>query len=101
MKNVRQIITPYRDYLCFLTPISYFYRQNHIIMLVSDLGNGIKERRKVLKITQPDLAELANISINTLYKIERGQANPSISVINKIAEILGMELIFQVKKNNE
>lgn len=69
-------------------------------MLVSDLGNGIKERRKVLKITQPDLAELANISINTLYKIERGQANPSISVINKIAEILGMELIFQVKKNN-
>ena len=35
------------------------------------IGKQIKERRKVLQITQSDLAELAGISINTLYKIER------------------------------
>jgi len=67
-------------------------------MLVSDIGKQIKERRDTLGITQPDLAEMADISINTLYKIETGQGNPTVKVLNKIAEILGMELTFTVKK---
>jgi len=67
-------------------------------MLVKDLGEAIKNRRKELNITQPHLAELAQISINTLYKLEKGQGNPSIDVINKLAEVLGMELILHVKK---
>ncbi|MBU6169142.1 MAG: helix-turn-helix domain-containing protein [Bacteroidetes bacterium] len=67
-------------------------------MLVKDFGEAIKNRRKDLEITQPHLAELAQISINTLYKLEKGQGNPSLDVINKLAEVLGMELNFQVKK---
>ncbi len=67
-------------------------------MLVKDFGKAIKNRRKDLEITQPHLAELAQISINTLYKLEKGQGNPSLDVINKLAEVLGMELNFQVKK---
>jgi transcriptional regulator with XRE-family HTH domain len=67
-------------------------------MLVSDIGKQIKERRDTLGITQPDLAEMADISINTLYKIETGQGNPTVKVLNKIAEILGMELTLTVKK---
>ena len=67
-------------------------------MLVKDFGEAIKNRRKELAITQPHLSELAQISINTLYKLEKGQGNPSIDVINKLAEVLGMELILHVKK---
>jgi y4mF family transcriptional regulator len=67
-------------------------------MLAKDLGEAIKNRRKELDITQPHLAELAQISINTLYKLEKGQGNPSLDVINKLAEVLGMELTFHVKK---
>lgn len=67
-------------------------------MLVSEIGHRIKERRSTLGITQPDLAEMAGISVNTLYKIETGQANPTVNVLNKIAEILGMELVMTVKK---
>jgi transcriptional regulator with XRE-family HTH domain len=67
-------------------------------MLVTDLGEAIKKRRKGLGITQPHLSELAEISINTLYKIERGQGNPSWEVVNKIAEVLGMIICVQVKK---
>jgi len=66
-------------------------------MLVKQLGKTIRTRRKELRITQPHLAELANISINTLYKLERGQSNPTIDVLNKIAEVLGMELKLEVK----
>lgn len=67
-------------------------------MLVKELGAQIRDRRKVLGITQPDLSEIAGISTNTLYKIETGQANPSIDIINKILDVLGMELGLDVKK---
>lgn len=69
-------------------------------MLVMDIGKTIKKRRKELGITQPHLAELAEVSTNTLYKLERGQGNPSLNVLNKLAEVLGMELILEVKKKH-
>lgn len=67
-------------------------------MLAKQLGETIRKRRKELSITQPHLAELAEISTNTLYKLERGQGNPSLGVINKLAEVLGLELTIEVKK---
>ncbi len=69
-------------------------------MLVKTIGEAIKKRRKELRITQPHLAELANVSTNTLYKLERGQGNPSLEVLNKLAEVLGMELILEVKNQS-
>ena len=56
-------------------------------MLVETLGEIIRNRRKELSITQPHLAELAQVSVNTLYKLERGQGNPSLDVLNKLAEV--------------
>tara|TARA_R100001143_G_C3361009_1_gene135758 strand:+ start:3527 stop:3739 length:213 start_codon:yes stop_codon:yes gene_type:complete len=67
-------------------------------MLVSEIGLKIKERRNTLGITQPDLVEMAGVSINTIYNIESGRGNPSVKVLNKIAEILGLELTLTVKK---
>lgn len=66
-------------------------------MLIHHLGESIKKRRKELGITQPHLAELAQISTNTLYKLERGQGNPSLEVLNKLTEVLGLELKLEVK----
>jgi transcriptional regulator with XRE-family HTH domain len=67
-------------------------------MLVNKIGETIKNRRKELGITQPHLAELAKISTNTLCKIERGQGNPSLDILDKLTEVLGMELKLEVKK---
>jgi transcriptional regulator with XRE-family HTH domain len=67
-------------------------------MSVPELGKIIKARRKILRVTQPHLAELAEISVNTLSKLERGENNPTINIIAKIANIIGMELTLQVKK---
>jgi y4mF family transcriptional regulator len=67
-------------------------------MFVKSLGEIIKNRRKELGITQPHLAELAKVSTNTLYKLERGQGNPSLEVLNKLAEVLGLEIALEVKK---
>lgn len=67
-------------------------------MWVKELGIVIKNRRKALRITQPYLAELAQISVNTLYKIERGEANPTLDLLEKLADVLGLELKIEVKK---
>jgi len=62
------------------------------------IGKIIKERRGVLGITQRQLAELAGVAINTLTKIERGEANPSIKTLILILDTLGLEITIQVKK---
>lgn len=67
-------------------------------MLVEKIGEVIKARRKELGITQPHLAELAQLSTNTLYKLERGQSNPTLQVLEKLADVLGMDVVLQVRK---
>jgi len=69
-------------------------------MEISSLGKAIMERRKNLGITQSRLAELADVNINTLYKLERGQTNPTLEVLVKIADILGMELKLEVRRRS-
>jgi transcriptional regulator with XRE-family HTH domain len=70
-------------------------------MLFSEVGTIVKTRRKILGITQPRLAELADISVNTLYKIERGEANPSIKILLNIVDVLGMDLFIEVKPSDD
>lgn len=67
-----------------------------------NIKETIKKRRSVLRITQQDLAELSGVSLRTIKDIESGNANPSLSILSKIADILGMEVILNVKdKINE
>ena len=68
-------------------------------MSVQQLGQLIKSRRKALKITQPHLAELAGVGINSLVKLERGMSNPRWETLEKIASVLGMKIEMTV--NNE
>lgn len=67
-------------------------------MELIQIGEIMKERRNALRINQLHLAEMAGISKNTLYKIERGQANPTIEVLKKVLDILGLEIKLEVKK---
>lgn len=60
------------------------------------LGMQIKERRKALRITQKELADLAGISINTVVAAERGQGEPKISTYLAICNVLGLKLIVQL-----
>ena len=64
------------------------------------IGELIRNRRKELGITQPHLAELAEVSPNTLYKLEKCIGNPSLDIVTKIADVLGMELKLEVKKKS-
>jgi transcriptional regulator with XRE-family HTH domain len=61
------------------------------------IGEAIKARRKMLNITQKTLSELADVSINTITKVERCEANPSIDVLEKILDTLGLDVKVVVK----
>lgn len=65
-------------------------------MLLS-ISKIIKNRRQELKLTQAYLADLAEISTNTIFKIENGEANPTVAVLEKIAAVLGMEIQLAIK----
>lgn len=67
-----------------------------------DFGKIIEERRKYLQIRQEDLAELCEISTKSIQKIENNKANPTLKILQKILNVLGMEMSIGIKKmNNE
>ena len=52
------------------------------------IGQKIKERRTSLGITQDYIANLLNVNPSHISNIERGRANPSLTALVKIANIL-------------
>ena len=58
----------------------------------------IKLQRKALGITQQDLADMSEVAISTIKKIESGKGNPSLSTVEKIMDILGMEVKYEIRQ---
>lgn len=56
------------------------------------IGELIKDRRKSLNITQPTLAALAGVGLNTLVAIERGNGNPKLQTILAVLDTLGLKI---------
>lgn len=52
------------------------------------IGQKIKERRTSLGITQDYIASLLDVNPSHVSNIERGRANPSLTALVKIANIL-------------
>lgn len=60
-------------------------------MTSQEIGQKFRTRRKVLRLRQRDLAELAGVTLRGLTDLERGQANPTLKQLAKIADVLGLE----------
>ncbi len=65
------------------------------------LIKAIKERREMLKISQETLASIAGVGLRTLKHFESGKGNPTINTLEKLADVLGLELRLEVKKNKQ
>ena len=68
---------------------------------IDDLVQQIKERREILKITQESLADLSGVGLRTIKQLEGGKGNHTFNTLQEIADVLGMELVLQVKKLNK
>jgi len=60
----------------------------------------IKERKDILGINQEYLAELSEVGIATLKRFESGKGNITLNNLQKIADILGLEIKLELKKPN-
>jgi len=57
--------------------------------LARSLGANVLVRRKVLGLSQEELAHQVGVDVRYLGGVERGQRNPSLKVILAIANALG------------
>jgi y4mF family transcriptional regulator len=65
------------------------------------ISQAIQKRRKFLKITQKDLAEISGASVRTVKAIEKGKANPTLEILLKVLEPLGLTLTTEERVRNE
>ncbi len=56
-------------------------------MNTSYLGNSIRRNRKMLDLTQEQLAELLDVSSHYVYELEQGTKLPSLATLVTMAEI--------------
>ena len=66
-----------------------------------NLGEQIVQRRKYFKLSQLDLAEISGVSPRTVSAIEKGKANPRLSVLSKILGTLGLVIALQERVIHE
>lgn len=63
---------------------------------MSTLADRLKEGRKSKSLSQQKLAELAEVHYTNIGKYERGEATPSASVLNRIAQALELSPDFLI-----
>jgi transcriptional regulator with XRE-family HTH domain len=66
---------------------------------MSTIGKNIKRLRKEKGLSQDKLSKLADLSLNTVVKIELDDSpNPTIETIQRIAKALGVSVDDLLKK---
>lgn len=80
--------------------INFNQIRNLFPMNNQQIGKIIQERRDYLNLTQKDVAEMAGITFKSISEIELGIRNPSINTLNKVLDVLGLELSVQIKSMN-
>jgi transcriptional regulator with XRE-family HTH domain len=67
-------------------------------MHFTEIIKTFKYRREMLNVTQETLAELSGVGLRTIKQFERGKGNPTLQTLHKLADVLGMEISFKVRK---
>jgi ribosome-binding protein aMBF1 (putative translation factor) len=56
------------------------------------VGMNIRKKRDQLKISQQELADNSNIAKSTVQRIEKGELNPSITILKHISDALNIDV---------
>lgn len=66
--------------------------KNNRMLNSKSIGNKIAAARKKINLSQAELAQQVSISPQAVGKWERGESMPDITTLNRLAEILGVDL---------
>ena len=62
-----------------------------------ELGLLIKKRRRLLNISQKELADISGVALRKLVDIENANANPTIDTLLKLMDTLGLQFDVRAK----
>jgi y4mF family transcriptional regulator len=65
----------------------------------TSLAEFVKDKRKQLKLTQPELAEKAGVGLRFLRELENGKQSVRLDKVNQVLALFGASV--GVIKNNE
>jgi y4mF family transcriptional regulator len=60
--------------------------------MTSAISLFIKEKRKQLKLTQPELAERAGVGLRFVRELEQGKQTVQLDKVNQVLALFGSEL---------
>ncbi len=60
--------------------------------LIQKFGNRLRNLRKEKELSQEKLANLSNVTISQISRIERGEINPTLSTLGVIAAAMNVSL---------
>lgn len=66
-------------------------------MNIQAISNVIVKRRKMLSVSQKELADLAGVSLHSIINLESGRGNPTLQLLLMVVEVLGMKMQLEVK----
>jgi y4mF family transcriptional regulator len=66
------------------------------------IGNKIRQRRELLGLVQPQLADLSGVNTRTIQLVEQGKGNPSLETLLRLVDPLGLnlELVLKIPLQN-
>ncbi|MDD2267564.1 helix-turn-helix domain-containing protein [Sulfuricurvum sp.] len=64
----------------------------------SYIGDAVVKRRIEIKMEQESVCAYADVSITTLSTLENGKANISLLKLEKILDVLGLEVVIKIKE---
>lgn len=66
-----------------------------------EVGSILRNRRQTLRTTQQTLSDMSGVSVRMIKAIEGGYANPSIAILEKILNVLGLQLTIIDKQDTD
>lgn len=61
------------------------------------IGDKIRQRRELLGLVQPQLADLSGVNTRTIQLVEQGKGNPSLETLLRLTDPLGLNLELVLK----
>ncbi len=94
-------MSSFQEYLdAELSKVSFSYDEHEEVendSICYELASLLQSTRKKLKISQKELAKITGIQQSSISKIESGKYNPSIILVQRIANGLGKKVIIRLE----
>jgi DNA-binding XRE family transcriptional regulator len=87
-------------YIDFKEKLINMLTMSDIANIFEKIGAEIRTRRKRLGMTQLDVAEMTGLQRQTISRVESGNSSVTIASVERIATVVGLDLMVVPKYND-